>query len=191
MIQYEHVVEIGAGDSYSSQAWPLSVHARKVTLWEPNSILCADLRSETRIADNVTVRGAAVLSVDQCGEWPFYYLGYASFLVSRPSFYSLSIEPEGHEFLKPLKHMVAVYPVAEAVTEDVDLLILTANGSEESILGGMTARPKTIETKHYLHNARQWNHAQNVFDWFVRERYRAVQLDTNQHSTFLHLRWSR
>ncbi len=187
MIQYEHVVEIGAGDSYSSQGWPLSVHAAKVTLWEPNSILCADLRAETRIVDNVIVREAAVCSVG--GQFPLYHLGYASYLAGQPSFFATSIEPEGEVFLAPLHRVVETVAVGQAVTKDVDYLILTVGGGEHRLLRAMTARPKTVETKHYCHRPEQWAEAQKVFEWMSHNGYEGRELARNQHSTFIHARW--
>jgi hypothetical protein len=187
MTTYEHVVEIGAGDSASSEGYPLSTHARKVTLFEPNRLLWADLGRAAAGLDHVTVRSEAVSDIG--GQYPLVHLGYASYLVGQPSFYPTSIEPEGDTFLAPLKRAVEVVTINQAVPRDVDRLILTIGGGEARLLRAMTARPQIIVTRHYCHNAAQWTHTNEVFAWMEANRYGGRKVGGNQHGTHLAVRW--
>ncbi len=183
-----HVVEIGAGDAASS-ALSWCTHAERVTLWEPNRLLWADLMRGAQGLPNVTVRPEAVS--DMGGTGLLYHLGLASYLAGEPSFFATSIEPEGVAFLKPLAREVPVVTVNQAVTRDVDLLILTIGGGEGRLLRAMSARPAVIETKHYCHRPEHWAVAQEVFNWMHVERYVGHALARNEHATFLHVRWER
>ncbi len=186
-MRYRHVVEIGAGDSYSSTAWPLSTHADKVTLFEPNRLLWADLARATSGLDHITVRPEAVLHVG--GQWPLVHLGYASYLVGEPSFFATSVETEGRAMLAPLWRTVELVTVNQAVTPDVDLLVLTPNGAEDTILRAMTARPKTIHTKHICHAQRHWEEFAKVCTWAQANGYVGRRLSTCLHDTLQHVEW--
>ena len=186
---YDHVVEIGAGDGASSEGLRYCTHARQVTLYEPNPLLWTDLARAAAGLRNVTVRPEAVSDIG--GTYPFYHLGYASYLAGDPSFYATSIDAGSDEVLRPLLRPVPVVTVNQAVPEDVDHLILTIGGGEERLLRAMTARPQVIQTKHYLHNARQWHEARSAWDVLQRRGYVARQTATNQHATFMALHWSR
>ncbi len=187
MTRYRHIVEIGAGDSYSSTAWPLSTHADKVTLFEPHVLLWADLARATSGLSHITVRRAAVSDVG--GQRALVHLGYASYLAGEPSFYATSIEPEGERLLLPLVRAVETVTVNQAVTPDVDLLILTANGSEARILRALTARPKTIHTKHMCHAQRHWEEFAKTCTWMQANRYVGRRLSTCLHDTLQHVEW--
>lgn len=189
MTRYKHVVEIGAGDSYSTEGLRWATHADKVTLFEPNIILRKELQHAAQGLSNVIVRGEAVTAMG--GKWDLVHLGYASYLADYPSFFNTSIEEEGRPFLKPLMRLVDLVDSDTAVPSDADVLYLTCNGVERLVLLGMSNRPKTIYTKHYLHNAKQWTEAQQVMEWMRRNGYLGVTLETNQHNTFYSLRWER
>lgn len=187
--QYSHIVEIGVGDSYSSQAVPLVCFADKVTLYEPNRLFWKELNHVTSVIDKVTVHPMAVgLAADVS---LLYHLGYASYLKGAPSFYGMGIEPEGVPFIEPLALAVDVMSANEAVQPDVDLLIVTTNGGESRILASMAARPREIRTKHYMHNAPQSEDAQRTWEWLGRNGYSARIVEANQHRTFLHLHWAK
>jgi hypothetical protein len=187
MITYRHVVEIGSGDSFSSEGLKWCTHAEAVSLYEPYALLWADLNRAAAGLDNVTVRRAAVSDIG--GNWPLIHLGYASYLVGEPSFYATSIEPEGEPFIARLKRAVEVVTVNQVVSKDVDLLILTPNGADMRILRAMTARPKIIQTKHMVHNARQGEEFAKVYTWMQHRGYAGRRLTTNLHGTLQHVEW--
>lgn len=72
-----------------------------------------------------------------------------------------------------------------------DFLILTNNGAELATLQGMKSRPKAIRTKHYMHNGKQCEYNQMMFNWLRGNGYREQVLETNQHNTFFSLNWRR
>ncbi len=188
MTRYRHVVEIGAGDSHSSVAWPMSTHADKVTMWEANTLLWADLARATSGLDHITVRPYAVSDVG--GNYPLYHLGYASYLAGDPSFFATSIDAGSDEVLRPLLRMVPVATVNQAVTPDVDYLILTIGGGEARLLRAMIPRPKTIQTKHMCHNARHWEEFAKVCTWMQTNGYVGRRLSTCLHDTLQHIAWT-
>ena len=185
-----HVVEIGAGDSYSSQL--LGADAEMVQLVEPCSILCEDLVRAAQGRGNVVVHNAAVAHVS--GRGHLVNMGYASYLCGAAgSFLRLSCEDEAESFWRPLTSEVSLITMAQL--EDnrppVTHLVLTNNGSELSVLHALRARPQIIQTKHYIHNARQGAYYQQVIAWLVGNGYRGGLLESNQHSTFAHILWER
>lgn len=187
--RYRHVVEIGAGDSHSSEGLRWSTHADHVSLYEPHQLLWGDLIRAAAGMDNVTVHQSAVY--DPGFACPLYHMGYASFLQGVPSFLATSVERDGEKWWAPLARPVPIVCVGDAIPVETDLLILTPNGAEGLILQQMVARPKTIQTKHYLHNARQWQVAQNdVFGWMQRNGYRGRETASNQHRTHLAVTWT-
>lgn len=189
--RYRHVVEIGAGDSHSSEGLSWCTHAELVTLFEPHPVLCADLRSAAQGLPNVSVRPEAVSDVG--GNWPLVHLGYASYLLGYPSFYGSSIEDtaEVPQLLSPISLLVPVVTTNAAVPEDCDLLILTCGGAEHRILNTMEARPQVIQTKHYCHNARHWEEAAKLDHWLLHHGYTGAVTARNQHSTFMAVTWRR
>lgn len=194
---YSHVVEIGAGDRYSSEALPLALNgqARKVTLYEPNWLLYADLAVAVEQAQMADVR--AVEAAVASATWDrdaLFHLGYASWMNGVPSFVATSVEPEGLPYLAPLMRMVAIVETSNVVTPDVDLLILTCNGCERVCLESLDQhgrRPVEIRTKHYIHNAVQGEVAGRVWRWMQDNRYHGTITEGNQHSTFLAVKWER
>ncbi len=186
MTRYRHVVEVGAGDSHSTEGLRWSTHADLVTLYEPNPVLYADLARAAAGFSNVHVSDFAVTSEFL----PLYCFGYASYLKGRPSFLATSIEQNGETWWEPLAREVSCQKVDRMDFGTIDGLILTTNGSEMDILPRLVSRPRTIWTKHYLHNARQWEEAHKVFDWMARHRYTGKTLASNQHSTFAHACWT-
>ncbi len=185
MTHFHHLVEIGAGDRWSSEglARAMAGHADKVTLYEPNSILRADLGVAAEYPSlNLTIRPEAVNAVG--GQQLLYHLGYASYLAGEPSFYATSIEPEGVPFLTPLARAVEVVTTNQAITADVDALVLTAGGAERAILETMTARPKVLWTKHYCHRPEQWEETHQILALLDRYGYQTRVISVNQHRTF-------
>lgn len=183
MTQYQHVVEIGAGDSHSSEGLRWTTHAERVTLYEPHPLLWADLNRAAAGFPNVSVVNEAVTSHFD----PLYLMGYASFLRGNPSFLATSVEPNGMAYWDPLAREVACQKVDRVDYGGIDYLILTNNGGELDVLKGLVSRPKVIQTKHYLHNPAQWAVAHEVWGWLLRHGYASKTLARNQHGTFYHL----
>lgn len=187
--RYRHVVEIGAGDRFSSQGWSWATHADKVTLYEPNTLLWGDLMRATAGMSNVQVQCQAVAG--QTGVSQLIHLGYASYLAGHPSFLNLMIEPDGEQWYRSLMRGVVVAGIGDVDKGDWDYLILTNNGGEMAVLNGMRSRPKVIRTKHYMHNGKQVGYNQMMFNWLQGNGYGGQVLETNEHNTFYHLEWRR
>mgnify|MGYP001560938740 FL=1 len=186
--RYKHVVEIGAGDSMCSQALMLLKGADRVTLYEPNTILCADLKRVAIGRKTVTVVESAVDGTS--GTAPLIHLGYASYLLGAPSFVKLSIENDGEKWLSPLVKEVKLVRMGEIDSGDIDHLILTNNGCEMAVLCGMKSRPGVIQTKHYIHNEAQGKQSGLVCNWLHEHGYRAQVKAVNRYQTHYHLMWS-
>jgi len=188
-----HVVEIGAGDSYSSEGLRWATHADKVSLYEPNLVLWADLRSAAAGFLNVEVHQCAI----SAARAPLVHLGYASYLLGKPSFFRLGIEENGQaalnpeQWVLPLARPVSVLPITEVDDGSWDLLYLTCNGSEMDILPGMKSRPARIYTKHYCHNEAQWREFGAVQQWMTSAGYQPQVLERNTHGTFHAVCWKR
>ena len=186
--RYKHVVEIGAGDSYSSLGLSMLESADKVTLYEPNRLLCADLMKVAEGRSTLTVHPWAVMKVSMEAT-PLIHLGYASYLWGAPSFIKLSIEENGEDCLFHLAKNVRLVGMEEIDDGDIDYLILTNNGGELSVLQSMKSHPKIIHTKHYIHNHAQGHQSGLICEWLHQNGYRAQVLETNRYSTFHHLVW--
>lgn len=185
--QFKHIVEIGAGDSWVSQGGPFHVYAERVSLYEPNPLLYADLKRAAEGVSNIRTYPCAVSS--RSGSRLFYHFGYASFLEGARSFLALA-EPEGVDpvFWKPLARPVEVVSMAEIDTGDIDFLVLTPNGCELEILPQMKSRPQVIRFKIYMHNATQVVHAQEICSVLESLGYtRLVSLETNEFNTYYHM----
>ncbi len=187
MTRYKHVVEIGAGDSVSSQGLAASPYADKVTLYEPNRILWTDLARAALSMSNVKVINAAVWSPTPTTL--LYHLGYASFVHGAPSFLATSVEPGYEEWWAQLGKTVPAVSVSDAISSDTDCLVLTANGAELLILQQMLARPSLIRIKHYCHTAPQYDERNKVWGWLQGQGYGGGILESNQHATFFHTEW--
>lgn len=187
MIEYEHVMEIGAGDAASSDGLKWGGKAGIVTLYEPHLTLFADLCQAAAGMFNVHVHNAAVTSefLD------LYHIGYASYLRGRPSFLATSIEPDGEKWWEPLAREVTCQKVDRVDWGTVDYLILTTNGSEMDILPRLISRPKRIDTKHMCHNARHWEEFNKVHVWMTHRGYVGRRLSVNQHNTLTHISWTK
>lgn len=193
--RFNHVVEVGAGDRYTAQSLVGAQNATKISLYEANVLLWADLEravKEIREKTTTDINAYAVAVNDVGGDpRPFFHLGYASYLVGAPSFLALSVEPGGEDLWRPLVGHVPVRGVNEVVTSDVDGLVLTVNGAEASILSAMTARPGMIRTKVYAHCAAHWAQYSNVQRWMEREGYKGYKVESNEHGTFFSLEYRR
>ncbi len=189
MKHYGHVVEIGAGDHYSSDALRMlsskEISADRVALYEPHPVLFAALSEATRGWPNLTVHEKAVTSHFD----PLYLMGYASYLRGNPSFLATSVEPDGEKWWEPLAHEVSCVKVDRMDYGTIDGLILTCGGSEVDVLNHLISRPLRIWTKHYVHNPKQWAEFNKIASWMQYHGYRGIQLETNQYVTFLHLEW--
>ncbi len=184
-----HAVEIGAGDSFSSQVLPLASHVERIQLVEPNMILAEKLSAAANTwKGRVTVHGCAVGAT--AGRVPLVHMGYASYLLGAPSFLATSIEPDGESYWSPLTAPVTVTTMDQIDDGTIDYLVLTSNGSELDCLAAMRSRPYIIRTKFYLHNAKQGVVAQQVVTWLREHGYwdgRVVE--SNQHGTYQHAEW--
>lgn len=185
-LKYSHIVEIGAGDSYSSRCLSMSTHAERVELFEPNRVLFDDLRRFSQGLENVRVFNAAISKASK-----MYHLGYASFMEDSRSFLGDMLEPEGFPFLSPLLLEVPQMTMSAIDDGTIDLLVLTTNGGESKILKEMVSRPKVIYTKHYCHAEKHWEDANQTIAWLVGAGYQSFLLDTNQHRTYHSLEWRR
>lgn len=185
---YNHVVEIGAGDSYSSMGLSMLEKADKVTLYEPNRLLFNDLVRVKEGRPTLTVHPWAVGMVGMENA-PLIHLGYASYLWGAPSFVKLSIEENGEDWLNPLVKTVRLAGMEEVDDGKIDYLILTNNGCELPVLQSMKSRPEVVHTKHFIHNEAQGKQAGVVCQWLHGQGYRAHVLETNQYQTFHHLVW--
>lgn len=195
---YRHVMEIGAGDRYSSEALPIALNgqARKVTLYEPNILLASDLGLYLDgcrpPSVDIRLHQMAVASATW-GQLDFYHMGYASWALGAPSFMRTSIEPEGLDYLGPLVRKVTGVEAGKVVTEDVDLLILTCNGCERYCLESMEQHnrwPQEIRTAHYIHNHAQSEEAGHIWRMLSQRGYQATVTAQNQHRTFARLTWN-
>lgn len=189
LTRLRHVVEVGAGDSHSSEGLSWATHADKVSLYEAHPLLWADLHSAAAGLPNVTVHHAAVY--DPAFKCPLYLMGYASYLQGTPSFLATSIERDGEKWWIPLTRDVPFVSVGDAIPLDTEGLILTCNGAETLILQQMQARPKVVWTKHYTHNARQWEEARQVFAALERLGYRGTVIASVPFGTYHHVEWRR
>lgn len=184
---YKHILEIGAGDMGSSLGLCWHNRADKITLYEPNVILYHSLSDATSGLLNVKVFNQAVSDVNE--EHLLVYLGYASYLLGTASFVKLSIDEEGEKWLIPLTRVVKTVSIRDIDLGDVEVLILTSNGCDFSILTSMISRPRIVFTKHYVHNRVQADEATKVCNWLVRHGYRSYIIDSNQYETFLSIKW--
>ncbi len=187
-VTIKRAVEIGAGDSYSSDLLSYSSHVARVDLYEPNAVLLEDLTRGAAGLDNVNVYGLAIS--DQSYEGSLYTLGYASYLSGALSFMRLSVEDGGDvSFWSALKQRVSVVDIRSVDHGDVDLLVLTCQGSELGILNVLRSRPVEIRVKYYCHNGKHWDYYNRITDWMAREGYQGKVLDRNEHGTFFSLSW--
>ncbi len=181
-------LEIGAGDSYSSELISYGSHVETVELWEPNYILARDLLDKA--SGNVITHFAAI--GDFTGKADLYSLGYSSYLAGAPSFIALSVEEGSPErFWAPLVQDVFIYSITDIDHGDIDLLVLTCHGSELAILNKMVSRPVCIRTKYYCHNHRHWEYYTQITHWMAKHGYTHKVLETNQHGTFFHIEWTK
>lgn len=192
--RYRHVVEIGAGDSYSSQCLSWATHADKVTLYEPNTLLWADLNRAAAGLPNVEVSRLAVGNATGIAQ--LVHMGYASYLIGAPSFLNLGVREKHPElnveaWMRPLARGVVATSAAQVDKGDWDYLVLTNNGAEILVLDKMKSRPEVIRTKHYMHNKDQCLYAKTMFNWLYANKYKARVLETNTYNTFYHLEWQR
>lgn len=193
--QYEHVVEIGAGDLRTAQAVPYIGTAKRVTFYEPNPLLWQPLSRDLRVQPTVTVVGAAVAA--KAGHHPLVLLGYASYLKGYPSFFRTGIEENNEAHLNPEQHFneltltVPVLDVASIDDGSWDVLILTCNGAEPEVLAGMRSCPRKVLTKHYIHNGTQSAEAHKIWAALSGMGYTARAIEVNEHRTFAALEWSK
>lgn len=192
-----HIVEIGAGDRYSSEALSVTVKTpHKVTLYEPNTLLAADLMVATKDLPHIKVHPMAVSS--KTGISQLVHLGYASYLMGYPSFFRLGIEEGGQaelnpeQWVRPLARGVVTAGISEVDDGTWDILYLTCNGAELSVLtGGMKSRPKVIYTKHLTHNGEQSAEAQRVWAALNEMSYAGNAIEVNAHRTFCRVEWRK
>ena len=184
-----HGVEIGAGDSHSSQLLPHAARFARLELYEPNAILFADLAAEVATLGNPKIR--AIHAAITLSPAPLVHLGYASYLTGRPSFLHTSCEPGAEKHWAALTKEVPTLPMSAIDDGTIDSLVLTNNGGEIPALLTMRSRPETIWTKHYCHRPEQWEEAHHVFGWMQGHGYAGKVIGTNQHGTFIHAMWER
>lgn len=193
-ISYHRAVEIGSGDRYSSQLLNspevLRIAAR-VDLYEPNVLLYEDLEIYTAQMDYVFIHNKAVSDLSY--EGTLYTFGYASYLAGSPAFLPLSVEPNSDAtHWAALRQPASIVDIktVEAIGE-IDLLVLTCNGSELDILNQMKSRPKMIYTKYYCHNTKHWDYYNQVTTWIRTHGYEPLVLDRNQHATYFFIQWRK
>lgn len=185
-------VEIGAGDSWSSQGIALFKDLSptcRVDLFEPNIILSTDLAEVAEPYSNINVYGLALSDISYKGN--LYYLGYASYLAGAASFIRHSIEDEGEQFWHPLVRPTNVVDVRTYDHGDIDYLVLTTNGVELDILNVLRSRPKIIRTKFYCHNVLHWIRTNQIIEWMGKNGYQGRTLETSPYHTFFHIEWTK
>lgn len=185
----QHVVEIGAGDSHSSQvlATPDWLGCPRIELYEPHRLLADDLALHAPPHATVTQAAVAMYS----GVHPLIHLGYASYLARYPSFLNTSCEPEAEQHWLPLTKSVVVHAMDAIDDGAIDALILTCNGAEMECLMGMRSRPAVIRTRHYCHSALQWTELNKVARWLMDHAYSGVLVETNEHRTLQAIEWRK
>lgn len=184
-----HAVEVGAGDSTSSQCLRLDVPL--IQLVEPNMILAEELSAAANAisTQRITVHACAVGAAK--GMKPLVHMGYASYLLGAPSFLATSVEPGGEAHWGLLTAPVPVITMDQIDNGSIDLLVLTCGGSEVDCLTNLRSRPVSIRTKHYLHNERQGEVSEAVVEWMRVHGYKGLVLESNLHSTHFHIDWRK
>ncbi len=151
-----------------------------------NQILYKDLELSSQGLSNVTVHDCALSDSTYVGN--LFLLGYSSYLEGAQSFIRLSVEKGSDQvFWAPLGHGVCVYDTKTMDPGDIDLLVLTANGSELKILSRLVSRPICIRVKYYCHNQKHWDYYNQVTAWMINNGYVVKTLETNLHNTYYHL----
>lgn len=189
MKKYKLGVEIGAGDRYSSELIGRYEEFDQIRLIEPNAVLYHDLATAPNPHDNIITGNFAISDFD--GKVGLYHFGYCSFIFASHSFLELSCEQGAWTFWEPMCSDVKCTKMSKIDNGEIDYLILTCQGSEMFVLNDMISRPKIIRTKYYCHNAKHWAYYNQISNWMNINNYTARLLEINQHSTFLHLEFSK
>ena len=175
---FKNAFEIGAGDSSSCILGRLSNQIENIFLFEPNPILRADLIKTYNNTSNIIISGNAIGPEDKVED--FYNFGYASFLKGADSFVKLSYDYDAEFYLKQLISKVIVVTIDKIDNGNIDLLLINCNGSEMFVLDKLVSRPLIINTKYYVHNAKQWNHYNKITAWMEKNKYKIKEYTTNE-----------
>jgi hypothetical protein len=172
-------IEIGAGDSYSSELLKISHLFDEVELVEPNESFCYDLLKHQK--PNITILNRAVSNYAGWGR--LIYAGYCSYLSEASSFLKLSCEENSEKFF----HTQLITVFDSKSIKNCDYLVLTCHGSEFNILTNLEIRPKIITTKFYCHNQSHWNYYNQIINWMNKNGYVGQLRETNQYKTYFDL----
>lgn len=189
MKKYKLGVEIGCGDRYSSELVGRFAEFEQIKLIEPNKILYHDIATAPNPHDNIVTANFAISELD--GEDKFYGFGYCSFLHNASSFLNLSCEDDAFKYWAPLSYFVKCQKMSSIDKGDIDYLILTCQGSEMFVLEDMISRPQIIRTKYYCHNAKHWQHSNQITAWMMKNGYTGRLIETNLHNTFMHIEFTK
>lgn len=171
-------IEIGAGDSYSSELLKISHLFDSIELFEPNLTFYLDLSKKQ--TNKIKVYHNAVSNFNGLSQ--LYNLGYCSYLENANSFVKLSCEENAKDFF--YKNPVQVL---DSKIIKCDYLVLTCHGSEFNILTNLEIRPKIITTKFYCHNQNHWNYYNQIINWMNKNSYVGQLRETNQYQTYFDL----
>jgi len=169
-------IEIGAGDSYSSELLKISHLFDEIELYEPNLIFYSDLAKKQ--TNKIKTHHNAISNFNGLSQ--LYNLGYCSYLENTKSFVKLSCEDNAKDFF--YKNPVQV--LDSRFIKDCNYLVLTCHGSEFNVLTNLEIRPKIITTKFYCHNQNHWNYYNQIIDWMNKNGYIGQLRETNQYKTY-------
>lgn len=193
MKKYHKGVEVGAGDSYSSQLLKRKDEFEFLWLIEPNNILFEDLSKSLghfKIKqDRVYLMNAAASNSSENKE--LFNFGYCSYVEGNESFIKMSCEPEAETFWKPLKTKTHCFKFGDIDEGDIDYLVLTCNGGEMDVLNQMKSRPEIITTKFYCHNGHHWAYYNQIARWMRQNNYGGNVLEKSMYDTYFHLEFTR
>ena len=183
---YNHIVEIGSGDEFSSEAIKLYDLANKITIFEPNKILFNSISNFAKKYNNIEVNEIAISSSEY-----LYNLGYASFMEGTDSFIATAIEGNGFQYLQTVRTKVKSKNIFEVDKGDIDYLILNITGGEIEILKKIISKPKVIITKSYCHTENQLKNFEFLMQLLLKSEYKPTLINGNQTRTFFHLQWNK
>lgn len=182
-------VEIGAGDSYSSELLKISNSFDTVILIEPNPLLFCDLAKEALKHPNVTVHNFAIS--DRTRVEDFYVMGYTSCLKGAEDLFRNFSKTKRENILGHFAVKTSVIGMADFDKGDLDYLVLTCNGSELSALEAMTSRPKGIAIRCRFLSPQNVEYFRKIAFWMKRNGYRAKEISSNSLRTVVCMGFER
>ncbi len=181
-----NVYEVGAGPWHTLRSRPLWDRAAwRFTLIEPNPLVYADLALRAQAHPNVRVLGLAC--AEREGLHPLVLLGDRSFLmgVSSPmqGLYHGRAEEMWSQFVLPVYGV----PFVRLDPGDIDLLYLSVEGAEWTVLRQLVSRPAIIAFPCYAANDYGYvmPHVIEAKDWLERQGYQPIKGLTDELATYV------